>query len=173
MQNDEVIEAFRNENYFLAERIIDKKYANSEAHYLIKWKDYSNQFNSWEPFSNLKYARNLIDEFETGEREKYMRNHPEERNFANDFDFLEKTKKYSKPSAVLFDGNKAEKIASVELINKDKHGLLNLKCAVEFTCKSNENLRTYSEMSGLIVKKKFPDLLCDYFQANIRFPANE
>ena len=40
---------------------------------MIKWKDYPKNFNSWEPYNNLKEAWDMIDEFEKKRRLKLKR----------------------------------------------------------------------------------------------------
>ena len=46
------------------ERIIDKNYdIKGQVHYLIKWKNYEEKDNTWEPIDNL-YCKELIEEFE-------------------------------------------------------------------------------------------------------------
>ena len=46
------------------ERIIDKNYdVKGQVHYLIKWKNYEEKDNTWEPIDSL-YCKKLIEEFE-------------------------------------------------------------------------------------------------------------
>ncbi len=42
------------------ERILDKKRINGEIKYLVKWKGYSDQDNTWEPVRHLKNAQRLL-----------------------------------------------------------------------------------------------------------------
>jgi len=54
---------------FEIEKIIDKKRMKSNdgkmrIYYLVKWKDYDDSFNTWEPSSNLVNAKQAIQEFE-------------------------------------------------------------------------------------------------------------
>ena len=46
------------------EKIINCKYFNNKKYYLIKWLFYPINQSTWEPKSNLKHLKYLIDEFE-------------------------------------------------------------------------------------------------------------
>ncbi|KAL7292029.1 hypothetical protein TKK_0014313 [Trichogramma kaykai] len=48
---------------FEVEAILDKAVSNNTTYYLIKWKGWAEDFNSWEPKRNLK-CKNLLDVFE-------------------------------------------------------------------------------------------------------------
>lgn len=49
---------------FVVEAIIDRRIAkNGKTEYLLKWKNYSHDENTWEPVDNLDCAE-LIDAFE-------------------------------------------------------------------------------------------------------------
>lgn len=50
--------------YFVVEKVLDKKFENGKAFYLIKWKDYPDSDNSWLPEENVATCRKLIEEFE-------------------------------------------------------------------------------------------------------------
>ena len=67
--NQEDIEAYYNENEsdedeYIVEKIITKKFNNrtSQYEFLVKWKDYSDKFNTWELSSNI--PDNKLVEFE-------------------------------------------------------------------------------------------------------------
>ena len=49
---------------FEVEEICGKEIRNGDLYYFIKWKGYSEPWNTWEPVENI-YARNKIEEFET------------------------------------------------------------------------------------------------------------
>lgn len=49
---------------FFVEQILDKRIKNRKAEYLIKWKDYDSEENSWEPEKNLDGCLMLKKKFE-------------------------------------------------------------------------------------------------------------
>jgi Chromo (CHRromatin Organisation MOdifier) domain len=50
------------------EKIVDSRIENERMEYLVKWKGYSDSYNTWEPESNLANARAAIDDFERERR---------------------------------------------------------------------------------------------------------
>jgi transposase InsO family protein len=58
-------------NQYEVERIVDKRPSTIRPggiEYLVKWKDYSTRFNTWEPLSNLGNSAELIEEYEASVR---------------------------------------------------------------------------------------------------------
>ena len=53
----------KNEAVYEVEKILDKRGRGRMAEYLIKWRNYGEQENTWEPASNLKEAREAIKKF--------------------------------------------------------------------------------------------------------------
>jgi hypothetical protein len=51
------------EELYEPERIIDKRTINGETQYLVKWRNYPDSDNTWEPPKHLKNCRNLIRRF--------------------------------------------------------------------------------------------------------------
>jgi hypothetical protein len=54
------------EEYWYVEKIINKKIKNKKIYYEIKWKDYPEWENTWEPIENVKHAVDAINEYEHG-----------------------------------------------------------------------------------------------------------
>ena len=54
---------------FYVEKILNKRYFEDLKidKYEVKWKNYSNKYNTWEPMENLLAAIDLIEEFEKKE----------------------------------------------------------------------------------------------------------
>jgi chromobox protein 5 len=55
------------------EKVLDKKFMKGNdgkrrLYYFIKWKNYDNSHNSWEPKSELGNAKEIIKEFEKGRK---------------------------------------------------------------------------------------------------------
>ena len=51
------------EDIYLVETIIDKKQVGKRTFYLVKWEDYPNDQNTWEPATNLKNVKDLVQKF--------------------------------------------------------------------------------------------------------------
>ena len=51
------------------EKILNKKRMRGEEKYLIQWKNFTAEGDTWERRENLKNAKELIKEFERGEIE--------------------------------------------------------------------------------------------------------
>ncbi|XP_070580090.1 chromobox protein homolog 8-like [Ptychodera flava] len=75
------------EQVFAVERILKKRYRRGKIEFLVKWKDWSDRYNSWEPKDNILDQR-LIFEFnsryhgEFGEPRKGRK--PRKRRFSQD-----------------------------------------------------------------------------------------
>ena len=50
------------EEEWVVEEILDSKVINRKLRYLIKWKDFGVEHNSWEPWDNV-HAPELVSEF--------------------------------------------------------------------------------------------------------------
>ncbi|KAJ8687557.1 hypothetical protein QAD02_023351 [Eretmocerus hayati] len=56
-------------NEYEVERVIKKKFENGCTYYLVKWKNWSSEFNTWEPIRNLNGCDELLKEFEERRRQ--------------------------------------------------------------------------------------------------------
>ena len=67
--NDSTIEdenLDEDEEEYIVEKVLNKRiYDSGKVEYLIKWKGYSHEENTWEPKEHI-YCQNLIDDFENG-----------------------------------------------------------------------------------------------------------
>ena len=48
---------------FEVEKILDKRISRNKVEYLVKWRHFGTESNTWEPLKNLKNAREVVDEF--------------------------------------------------------------------------------------------------------------
>lgn len=55
------------EKEWSVERILDKRINNGKVEYLLKWQEYDDEYNSWEPITNLSCI-DLIEEYEFKQR---------------------------------------------------------------------------------------------------------
>ena len=53
------------EEIFTIEKLLDKRYPGPKVQYLVKWKDYGNEHNTWESKSSL--PGNIVKTFEEGQ----------------------------------------------------------------------------------------------------------
>ena len=58
------------EKEYEVEEILDRQERRGKTRYLVKWKGYTVEENTWEELENLKNAREKIEEFEKGRFEE-------------------------------------------------------------------------------------------------------
>ena len=52
------------EDFYEVEKILEKRKKGKRTTYLVKWLGYSENENTWEPISNLRNVKNMVQEFE-------------------------------------------------------------------------------------------------------------
>ncbi len=57
---------------YIVEKIVDKRSRNGKVEYRVKWENYPETQNTWEPISNLSSVGFLINEFEEQRRIKKL-----------------------------------------------------------------------------------------------------
>ena len=58
------VEGEEEKNEWEVEKIVGKKLTNRKVFYNVKWKDYPDEENTWEPLSNLASCPDLISQYE-------------------------------------------------------------------------------------------------------------
>ena len=51
------------EDYYIVEKILDKKIFGRGVKYLVKWENYPFEDSSWEPLVNLRNVKDLLRDF--------------------------------------------------------------------------------------------------------------
>lgn len=69
------------EEHFIVETIVDKRTRNNKIEYFVKWKDYSDEDNTWEIKDNLECLE-LIEEYE--KKLKLKKSHEMKHKFNSD-----------------------------------------------------------------------------------------
>ena len=41
-----------------------------KKHYLVRWKGYGPEYDEWIPANDMEHSKDLVEEFETNERDK-------------------------------------------------------------------------------------------------------
>ncbi|XP_078179117.1 putative chromo domain-containing protein LHP1 isoform X2 [Carex rostrata] len=58
------------EGFYEIEAIRKKRYRKGQLQYLIKWRDYPETANTWEPYDNIKYCADMLEAFEQSSRKR-------------------------------------------------------------------------------------------------------
>merc|ERR1711953_847712 len=58
------------EEEYEVERIVATRFVKKKQQYLVKWVNYDEQWNTWEPIENLEGSHELVEAFNRAERAK-------------------------------------------------------------------------------------------------------
>lgn len=137
------------EGEYIVENIVSRKISRGKVFYEVKWKDYDEIFNTWEPLSNLKNSMNLVSEFE----DKYEQNE-------NKIIPIKETKK-----GHFRKGDIAERIISCKP-NKNKNQFF---FEVEFKKRKDGSKPENEILSSQELRVFDPDLILSFYEQNIIF----
>lgn len=71
------------EEFYEVEKILSKKKIGRRVLYLVKWEGYSVEEATWEPVSNLKNVKDLVQQFESEQAKKMILSELEKNNMTN------------------------------------------------------------------------------------------
>ncbi|KAF3330306.1 Chromo domain protein LHP1 [Carex littledalei] len=63
-ENGEQVKGETSEEFYEVEAIRKKRNHNGQLQYLIKWSNYPETDNTWEPYDNIKYCTDMLEAFE-------------------------------------------------------------------------------------------------------------
>lgn len=130
---------------YIIGQILDRRISsNGDRQYLIKWKDYPNNFNSWEPYNNLKEAWDMIEEYEKKRRLKLKRKEIRMESKGNN----KKAKKANERNHLLNNQRTSQRETKEEKIDKLHNNFLALMDQNSSNTKvSNSNLNINENIS--------------------------
>lgn len=151
------------DNTFEVEAIIDKRIKFRKVEYLIKWRNYSNDQNTWEPTENLVNVKNLIEIFEETRGSSKLLGKKVSKASIN------KPSKSESENRQLhgdIDADIPKLILKAKVTNSNKKEFL---CLVKWEDKRDGTVVLDSLVPSTALKNKYPKVLCDFLIENINF----
>ena len=142
-----------NGHAFIVEKIIGKRIRNGNTYYMVKWGNYKDQETTWEPIQNLTTVKEFVNEYEKEVKEK------------SSISIIDKSTNNISTDNIY--GNIIrdipDKIIGVNM--KDHH--LSFIISWEPRKNSNKEIPLDSVVSNYELKKHFPVLLLDFYEAKL------
>lgn len=159
-------------DYFPVEAIRDKKMEDGSVKYLVKWTNWSEESNTWEPIANLENVMYLVKEFENGSSSNIKQgisfeaaSEKSEKEMSSNF---ESNSEYDSDSS-FEDGSLSQDIPLRILSMKEFDKEVFAEC--EWMMRKKDGIipnKTFVNREDL--KSKYPLMLCDYYESKLKFP---
>lgn len=155
------------DEYFV-EEILDKCLINGKIQYFLKWKDYSEEHNTWEPIENL-HCKDLIKQFEDNlkqkEREKLKEKEHLKQNEKKKVNLKQTENDNLKPKD---KENKDEQNHLLRLTRGNKRNISNNSSVADL---SNKRKKITSSIKPMIKKvNDYKNKINDQYNQSIKIP---
>ncbi len=144
---------------YLVEAIRDCRIIDGKKQYYVKWEDYDESQNTWEPMKNLKNVYYMIEEFERNRMNSDV-------SYIESSDCIQENER--RDISDLFDDDENDpripkKILKVEKINNKLHS------KVKFEIMNDGITPETKWVPNSILKKKSPEVLIKFYEDKIKF----
>ena len=149
------------------EKILKRKIKNGKPFYLIKWKNYDNSFNSWEPEINLEHSKKVLNLFLKSQKNKKRKKLDSKKKDNNKIKIKKKHKKK------VLNNNKNNNFKDItnsfviKLNTKEeKNNLLNNNNNEKINNKKSEIIKNLNNNNNKDNNNKDNNKIIDYYTAN-------
>ena len=151
------------ENTFEVEAVIDKRIKFRKVEYLIKWRNYSNDQNTWEPIENLVNVKNLIESFEENRGSSKLLG---KKTIKSSIIKISKSESENRQPHGEIDVDIPKLILKAKVTNSNKKEFI---CLVKWEDRKDGTVLLDSLVPSTALKNKYPRILCDFLIENINF----
>jgi hypothetical protein len=135
------------------EAIRDVRIRKGKKEYFVKWEDYDESVNTWEPNSHLRNVRDMIEQFEAKRRLQNERPTPDVSDDENNEDITDLEDDEMIPRKVL-------------RVNRFNNVLYS---RIQWNVKTDGTTPDNKWVSNSDLADKFPDILIRYYEDKIKF----